>query len=151
MLGNDIVDLTLAKVQSNWKRKGYLDKIFTDDEQNNILKSNNPDLMVWIFWSMKEAAYKIHNRKTGIRNFAPKSLSCTIHSSTYGEVNVEGDLYFTKTEISLKYIHSVSSPVFSHLDKITINIYEAPDNVFDYKSTEPGCVSHHGRYLALVY
>ncbi|RNL55493.1 4'-phosphopantetheinyl transferase family protein [Pedobacter jejuensis] len=151
MLGNDIVDLTLAKVQSNWKRKGFLEKIFTYDEQLCILKSKNPYLKVWLLWSMKEAAYKIHNRKTGIRNFAPKSLSCTIHSNAYGEVNIEGSTYYTKSDLQTTFIHSIASPNCSMLEEIKISIYEAPDNLFDYKSTKPGCVSHHGRYLALVY
>jgi lactate dehydrogenase-like 2-hydroxyacid dehydrogenase len=28
-IGNDIVDLALARKESNWKRPGYLNKIFT--------------------------------------------------------------------------------------------------------------------------
>jgi hypothetical protein len=30
---NDIVDLALARKESNWKRPGYLNKIFTTKEQ----------------------------------------------------------------------------------------------------------------------
>jgi len=151
MLGNDIVDLNLAKIQSNWRRKNYLDKIFTKDEQRLILSTENPDVMVWVLWSMKESAYKIYNRKTGIRNFAPKSLSCTIHSNSYGEVNIEGSTYFTKSDLQKTFVHSIASPNYSMLEEIRISIYEAPYNLFDYKMTKPGCVSHHGRYLALVY
>ena len=33
MIGNDIVDLDLARKESNWKRKGFLDKIFSLQEQ----------------------------------------------------------------------------------------------------------------------
>ncbi|WP_332368793.1 hypothetical protein [Spirosoma telluris] len=29
MIGNDIVDLTQAKQESNWQRKGFLHKLFT--------------------------------------------------------------------------------------------------------------------------
>ncbi len=60
MIGNDVVDLALAKVESNWQRKGYLDKLFTTKEQNLIFCSENPTIMVWILWSRKEAVYKIH-------------------------------------------------------------------------------------------
>jgi len=66
MLGNDIVDLDLAKTQSNWRRKNYLDKIFTTEEQLLISSAKRPDEMVWLLWSMKESAYKIYNRKSGI-------------------------------------------------------------------------------------
>jgi phosphopantetheinyl transferase (holo-ACP synthase) len=33
VIGNDIVDLALARKESNWKRPGYLNKIFTTKEQ----------------------------------------------------------------------------------------------------------------------
>lgn len=151
MLGNDIVDLDLAKTQSNWRRKNYLDKIFTVEEQLLIATAENTDVMVWLLWSMKESAYKIHNRKTGIRNFAPKSLKCIIHSITYGEVNIDDDTYFTKSNIQTPFVHTIASPVYRHLEEIKISIFEAPNHIFDYKSTKPGCVSHHGKYLALVY
>jgi phosphopantetheinyl transferase (holo-ACP synthase) len=62
MIGNDIVDLSLAPKESNWKRKGFLDKIFTKNEQLRIIKSDNPENMVWNLWTRKEAAYKIFNR-----------------------------------------------------------------------------------------
>ena len=32
MIGNDVVDLQLAKTQSNWQRKGFLEKQFTEFE-----------------------------------------------------------------------------------------------------------------------
>lgn len=151
MTGNDIVDLDLAKTQSNWRRKNYLNKIFTTEEQLLIAAAENPDAMVWLLWSMKESAYKIHNRKTGLRNFAPKGLKCMIHSNTYGEVNIDGDTYFTKSNIQTPFVHTIASAVYKHLEEIKISIYAAPDHLFDYKSTNPACVSHHGRYLALVY
>ena len=154
MLGNDIVDLVLAKTQSNWRRKNYLHKIFTAEEQLLITSSENPDEMVWLLWSMKESAYKIYNRKTGIRSFAPKSLKCSIHSNTgqtYGEVNIEDHTYFTKSDIETSYLHTVASAESGNLKSISIVIYTSPDHLFDYKSTKPGSVSHHGQYLALVY
>ena len=36
MIGNDIVDLVQARFQSNWKRKGFVQKIFTQKEQELI-------------------------------------------------------------------------------------------------------------------
>ncbi|WP_293744717.1 4'-phosphopantetheinyl transferase superfamily protein [uncultured Pedobacter sp.] len=151
MLGNDIVDLDLAKIQSNWRRKNYLDKIFTPKEQSLITSANNPDEMVWLLWSMKESAYKIHNRKTGIRDFAPKNFSCTIHADSYGAVSIDNYTYFTKSNIQTAFIHTIAAPVYNKLEKIKVAIYELPDHPNDYKSTKPGSVSHHGQYLALVY
>ena len=76
MIGNDIIDLALALKESNWKRKGFLDKIFTKNEQLLILNTQNPEVMVWNLWSRKEAAYKIYNRQTGIRGYFPLQLEC---------------------------------------------------------------------------
>jgi len=154
MLGNDIVDLDLAKIQSNWRRKNYLDKIFTAEEQLLISSAKRPDEMVWLLWSMKESAYKIYNRKTGIRNFAPKSLTCTIYPNNdqiKGEVSINNDTYFTISNIQSKYIHTIAAPANNKLEEIKVVIYELPDHPYDYKSTKPCCVSHHGLYLALVY
>ena len=56
MIGNDIIDLSLAKIESNWQRKGFLEKQFTAKEQQLILEAPNSFVMVWRLWSMKEAA-----------------------------------------------------------------------------------------------
>lgn len=153
MIGNDIVDLDLAKVQSNWRRKGYLDKIFTPAEQTLIETADSPDKMVWVLWSMKEAAYKIHNRKTGIRNFAPTALACNLISldGEKGTVTVDHQTYFTKSEFSLTYVHTIASASVNKLLDIEIKIYSQPNHPADYKTLAADCVSHHGRYLALVY
>jgi hypothetical protein len=45
VIGNDIVDL--AWKESNWKRPGYLNKIFTTKEQLLISSAENPNTMVW--------------------------------------------------------------------------------------------------------
>jgi phosphopantetheinyl transferase (holo-ACP synthase) len=154
MIGNDLVDLNLAKTQSNWQRKGYLDKIFTLFEQNVIYKSSNPNEMVWTFWSMKEAAYKIHNRKTGTRNFAPTKLACYLDfpvNKNRGFVTVDDQQYFTQTFVETDYVHTIAASFYNKLKEIDITIFKYPDNLFNYKSTGPGCVSHHGDFLALVY
>ncbi|MDN3585633.1 4'-phosphopantetheinyl transferase superfamily protein [Pedobacter aquatilis] len=148
MLGNDIVDLVLAKTQSNWQRKGYLSKIFTSEEESLILSSKNPDTMVWLLWSMKEAAYKINNRQTGIRNFAPKDLKCDLLHAT---VNINNQIYHTKSSINTAYIHTVSAINLERLENIRTSIYQVPDFPGHYKESNPASTSHHGRYLALVY
>ena len=78
MIGNDIVDLKLASVESNWRRPNFITKIFTVSEQNFIARSKNPELEVWKLWSRKEAAYKIYNRETGMRGYFPWKLECSI-------------------------------------------------------------------------
>ena len=47
MVGNDIIDIQLATLQSNWQRPRYLDKLFTTSEQELIRSSDNATRMVW--------------------------------------------------------------------------------------------------------
>jgi phosphopantetheinyl transferase (holo-ACP synthase) len=108
MIGNDIVDLQLAKNQSNWQRKGFLEKQFTEQEQKTILNSKNPFLQVWLFWSMKEAAYKCYVQEHQKRFFAPKKFKCKILSNTEGIVQINSFNYSIKIILSDFYIHSLA-------------------------------------------
>lgn len=108
MIGNDIVDLNLAKTESNWQRKGFLEKQFTDFEINEILKSVNPFLKVWLFWSMKEAAYKCYVQEFKKQFFAPKKFSCKIVSDREGVVQIESKKYYINYLMSNNYIFSVA-------------------------------------------
>lgn len=108
MIGNDLIDLQLAKSQSNWQRKGFLEKQFTDTEIVEILSSENPFLQVWLFWSMKEAAYKCYIQEFQKRFFAPKKFVCSMISKNAGIVSVENQRYFSKSEISTFFIHTIA-------------------------------------------
>jgi len=155
MIGNDLVDLEQAAKDSNWERKGYLDKIYTLKEQETIRSANHPNQLVWILWSMKEAVYKIHSRKTGIRSYAPTSLVCTNLIFNAGQVSgqlvTDSTHYYTCSSIEKSYIHTIAATSLTELSTITIEIYAYPSNLFDYKNLNPKCISHHGRFLALVY
>lgn len=118
MIGNDIVDLALAQKESNWKRKGFLEKIFTDRERILILNSENPETMVWNLWSRKEAVYKIYNRKSKIRAFIPLQLECFQITKYFGKVICYGTCYYTKTHISTKYIRTVAVNKLSDFKRI---------------------------------
>ena len=107
-IGNDIIDLNLAKTQSNWQRKGFLEKQFTDFEIKEILNSENPFLKVWMFWCMKEAAYKCYTQEFKKRFFAPKKFQCKKTSVHTGVVQVESKKYHINYTISDNYIYSVA-------------------------------------------
>ncbi len=89
MIGNDIVDLSLAKVQSNWRRKGFLQKIFSEKEQSFLLqkKESERELFVWLLWSMKEAAYKIVSRQEQRRFYRPAAFVCKVMEKTMGSIS----------------------------------------------------------------
>jgi phosphopantetheinyl transferase (holo-ACP synthase) len=86
LIGNDIIDLQTAAAESNWRRPGYLGKIFTPQEQDWIFQSPDPDITVWYLWSAKEAVYKIVNRTTNERKYAPLAYVCTDIGTLFHQV-----------------------------------------------------------------
>ena len=109
MIGNDIIDLSLAKIESNWQRKGFLEKQFTENEQKLILAAPNPFVLVWKFWSMKEAAYKIYAQRNELRFYAPKKFDCLLMSGNKGLVNFKNQIFYTSTIITSDYIFTLAS------------------------------------------
>ena len=108
MIGNDIVDISLAALQSNWRRAGFLDKLFSTAEIDLILNEAHPELMVWKLWSMKESAYKADYRLKKIRKFNPKQLACKLIDSRLGEVCIGASSYKTMTASNSDFIHSIA-------------------------------------------
>ena len=163
MIGNDIVDLAIARKESNWKRKGFLDKIFTTKEQLLISNADNPEVMVWNLWSRKEAAYKIYNRKTTIRGYFPLQLQCSdleiIDGISFGKVVIKDLIYFTKTVITTQFVHTIAVENVHDFDTIKtldnrkniqknngIPSYFENDNL----ESKPVSISHHGRFEQII-
>lgn len=119
MIGNDLVDLKLAAKQSNWQRKGFLDKLFTPKEQGYILNSADPFETVWLLWSMKESAYKAYLHTHNERFFAPKNLTCNLTSKNKGTVLINNALFFTESEINEAFIYTVAFTKNDHKSPLT--------------------------------
>lgn len=173
MIGNDIVDLALAAEESNWQRKGWLEKLFSRREQHGIHTSGTQTQMIWLLWSMKEAAYKIINRATHEVTFAPGKLQTYVsplHSgSVRGLVMCQGNCYHTSSYLSAAYIHTVASAqnnlagitVYIRIDNNTENLhhnscllkdeYGIPYLLHPDGSRKDVSKSHHGRYEAIVF
>ena len=159
MIGNDIVDLALARKESNWNRKGYLDKIFTATEQRLISTALYPTIMVWNLWSRKEAAYKIYNRLTGIRGYFPLKLECVYDNAETGSVLCNGYIFYTQTKIVQDELHTIAVTNIMDFERAMeldteIKIVKEKGIPFLFDATtnilKPVSLSHHGRYSALV-
>ena len=109
MIGNDIVDLKQAAIDSNWQRPRFLEKVFTESEQEIIFLAEDKHQMVWQLWSMKEAAYKVNVQQFGKRFFNPKRLECKLLTDNKGQVTIAGNLYFTASIITDDFIHSIAT------------------------------------------
>ncbi|PXY46787.1 4'-phosphopantetheinyl transferase family protein [Flavobacterium hydrophilum] len=161
MIGNDVVDILQSRQESNWRRKGFLEKLFTVEEQLFIKQSSNPEVLVWLFWSMKESAYKIYNRQTKQREYIPKKLICKIVSSNSyitGEVICGENIYYTKTTILDDSIHTIAVNNLSDLNSVVeiekTGIFKDEYGIpylSDYaKITKDVSVSNHGRFEKIV-
>lgn len=163
MIGNDIVDLAFARQESNWKRKGFLDKIFTEKEQLLITNAMNSEAMVWNLWSRKEAAYKIYNRQTLIRGYFPLQLECfdleTIAGITFGKVTIKQQVYYTKTIITSRFINTIAVENVKDFDAIktlknrkNIQKIGGIPSLFAKKTSvsRPLSISHHGRFERII-
>jgi phosphopantetheinyl transferase (holo-ACP synthase) len=159
MIGNDIVDLALAKKESNWQRNRFLDKIFTKNEQQLILNDTNPEIMVWNLWSRKEAAYKIYNRETGIRGYFPLELKCFYENETLGTVTINEKIYFTQSKIENDSIYTIAVAEKKYFDKIesitlAIEIFKINGIPFLIDSVskikKPVSITHHGRFWKVI-
>lgn len=157
MIGNDIIDLEQAVSESNWQRRGYLNKIFTADEQTIILTAPDPTVMVWLLWSCKEAVYKIVHRHTRIRTYAPLQFNCSIASEA---VVYKGQPYPFKSRRTANCIHTIAVENESLFNKVQIhtgdtiirqqwNITKDEDGI-PFLDGNPVSLSHHGRYAGLV-
>ena len=109
MIGNDIIDLSFARLESNWQRRGFLEKLFTANEQKLILTAKNSFILVWKFWSMKEAAYKIYVQQNDTRFFAPKKFDCLLKYGKKGLVYFKDQIFYTSSIVSQKYIFTLAS------------------------------------------
>ena len=155
MIGNDLVDLQQAATDSNWMRKGFLHKLFNAQEQQYIMLASRPREMVWLLWSMKEAAYKIDNKRSGIREFAPIKLACKLvtiaNSHTEGQVNMDDRMYFTRSTIlAADHIHTIAAVNYESLGSIK-SVITPSACVNQHQQSSAACQSHHGRYLALIF
>ncbi len=154
MIGNDVVDLALAKVESNWQRKGYLDKLFTTKEQNLIFCSENPTIMVWILWSRKEAVYKIIRQENGLRGFYPLKIENTDYNS--GIVCFNETKYYTITVQKGDMLHTIAlkNNQFGQISELNpaTKIYKKDEIPFIISNGKNQFISksHHGRFEKMI-
>jgi phosphopantetheinyl transferase (holo-ACP synthase) len=154
----DIIELDLGQDVA-WKRTGFLDKIFTPEEQAIILHYEIPESMIWILWSMKEAAFKAFNRQYSIRAYIPLLLRCeTIEvgeKTILGKVTYEEAVFFTQTIVTDNSIETVAVQNADDFSRVRIidsfaqiNKAKGLPDFYDPESNEfrPVSINHHGRF-----
>lgn len=158
MIGNDVIDLKCAHAESNWQRRGFLQKIFTPDEQDFIRNASDSEIAVWKLWSQKEAVYKIINRATGIRRYNPLQIECLAFGNPVGNFRFQSQRFTTQTTVDNLMIHTIAVTHANQLGEICIipsdNLIKENGLPFfkDPISNQlhPASKSHHGDYQLAV-
>ncbi|MDP5092789.1 MAG: 4'-phosphopantetheinyl transferase superfamily protein [Polaribacter sp.] len=147
MIGNDVVDLHLAKTQSNWQRNRFLEKLFTEEEQKIIKNSDDSFLQVWLFWAMKEAAYKCYVQEHQKRFFAPKKFSCKIITNTTGLVEINDHKYDVNICITNNYIYTIAQK--NYQKKMVSEIFFIDKNSSQTKKVHQKILSHFSSEISI--
>jgi phosphopantetheine--protein transferase-like protein len=156
MIGNDVVDLVVARKESNWKRKGFLNKLFTTFEQDLIQKASNQDEMVWMLWSIKESVYKAYQRINYNEGFYPIKIEIIeINSKNEAIIQLFGTLFYGKTSIDKDFIKTIvvlDKSDFKRIQNLKTSDYSKNENglPFEFRSNKPISVSHHGRIREII-
>lgn len=124
MIGNDIVDLKFAKPNSRWEEQRFLDKLFSSEEQEFILKDDLRFQNIWRLWSMKESAYKAVSRNQSIRMFNPKAFECKVNCQTYGVVKFQNQRLQTEMIVFQDYIYTTA---YANVKIITSTVFNLND------------------------
>jgi 4'-phosphopantetheinyl transferase superfamily len=115
MIGNDIIDLQAAAIESRIHRKGFLEKLFLPEEIRMIRDAATPAVLTWLLWSCKEAVYKIVHRNTRERRYAPKRFSCQVEQDVTstgcytGTVLYDQHTYYYQSFITDHCIHTCAT------------------------------------------
>lgn len=156
MIGNDVIDLELAKKESNWKRKGFLNKLFTSFEQELIAKATNQEEMVWMLWSIKESVYKAYQRINYNEGFYPIQIKILeINAKNESVIQLFGTLFYGKTTSNFDFIKTnvvLNKVDFERIEVLNTSEYKKNENglPLSLNSNKPISVSHHGRFKEII-
>ena len=103
----------------------FINRVFTPDEQKQLLDSTNPDTMLWALWTAKETAYKI----------ASKSHAAVFSVPRAYKVNFEADL------AELDENSAVSGVVETSCGPIQMKVFQTCDFVH--------CIGTTGTFKAI--
>lgn len=108
MIGNDIIDLQLAGVQSDWQRPRFRERVFTANENQLIDSTEDPFYTAWRLWSMKESGYKALVRLLPKRFFSPKKLECSIAVNGSSSIRIGEFTFLAKTVREGERLHTTA-------------------------------------------
>lgn len=65
LVGNDVVDLRDPRCSGKSADQRFVERVFTDREAAGIQDAADPDRRLWLFWTAKEATFKVISKLLG--------------------------------------------------------------------------------------
>lgn len=62
VVGNDVVDLADPRCVGKSQEGRFVGRILADEEARLVAGSSRPDVLLWLLWGAKEAAYKVASK-----------------------------------------------------------------------------------------
>ena len=125
-LGNDIVHLDSIHCHQRHDRPGFINKVLTETEKVYFQLSTDKKTMLWLFWSIKEAAYKCCSRKDPTFLFSPKKFNTRSikrsENGFYGEVVFDSSIYSYRSSTNGQYLHTIVFESNLDWEKVFIGI-----------------------------
>lgn len=144
-LGNDIVNLTAPRAAKKYLNHKFLNRVFTNKEQDIIESFNNPNdksKIFWAIWAAKEASFKACQKQEPELIFAHRKFEITfntdltnIQSNNYvpkqhiiGTAYYQDQLLTLKCELTENLVHSIAvlldpNRIFNNFDEINHHIF----------------------------
>ena len=139
MIGNDIVDLADPQAKGKSRDTRFINRVFTLDEQQKILDSDEPDIFLWSLWAGKETGYKAISKTHPVVSSSPRHYEIKLSDSSLPEA---GTVYTpcgpvpVRFFITGEYIHCIGATIDEDVDTIVRDVQEIPQPQFlpDYQS-----------------
>ena len=109
MIGNDIVDLSIASFNSEERRDRYALKILHPNELEIYQRSSQKTILIWRYWSIKEAVYKAFAQQNPAAVFSPSKIEIGIHSSKNATAHIAGNHFQCTSTISEMLVYTVAT------------------------------------------
>ena len=119
LVGNDIVDLSVAGVSGKSREVRFVNRVFTEQEKSAIGEHSDPDTILWMLWAAKEAAYKVVSKHDSPPVFSHKrfrtelkTITCRDRGCFQAKLRVDYGSHHVEVEMfgNPERLHCVGAP-----------------------------------------
>lgn len=130
LCGNDIVDLQSSEAAGKGGDRRFVDRILTADEIKLFASFGSSDLLLWLMWAAKEAAYKVASKTQPGLSFIPRHFQVSFpdwstllcqrlpFAGADGLVMTSGGVLRIRAEITPDHIHVVAAASRAILNRV---------------------------------